>query len=371
MLVTGLGAAERELVRILGLGAPAALAVAAALTLLPTLFGGARGALAFAGASAATAACILVALVVIGLVGLGALPLPGQSEARTLQAVAEARERWGIRFPVHLTAWPAIDLLLRREALTAFAATFALAAALGLAAAPAAPLRRRATAASAALALILLPLLATAIAGYAIEAAGTRFIGASAARPPAALVETSALGLIQVCGQQPATADELRIACGIAPRDPAVLDWNRIAPTSAYLASGLPAALGFPATISLAADGLRLAMALAAGALGLWIAARAIGRGLLGRRRQAPGLASLRQGLIRVAALVMIGGAAWLVLLRVPLPPEAVYALPAAATLMAAGRIWSATRRPLPAPPVQPPAPRRRGSRGSVVGEPL
>jgi hypothetical protein len=369
VLVAGLGSAEREFARILGLTAPAALALAALLILLPTLLGGARGAMALAGASAAAAAVILAALTLIGLAWLGALPIPGQSEGRTLQAIAEVRERWGIRTPVHLTAWPPLDLLLRREALSAFAAAFATAAAIGLAAAPAAPLLRRATAGSAAVACLLLPLLTTAIAGYAIEAAGTRFVGAPAARPPAALVETAALGLVHVCGRQPATADELRLACGIAPRDPTVLDWGRLSPTTAYLESGLPAALGFPATISLAADGLRLAMALAAGALGLWIAARAIGRGLLGRRRQAAGLASLRQGLIRVAALAFIGGIGALIALRIPLPSEAAYALPAAAALLAAARLWSVRRARLPASPVPPPAPRRRASRDSALGE--
>ncbi len=369
VLVAGLGVAQQELARILGLSGPAALAMAALLILLPTLFGGARGAMTLAGASAVAAGVILVALAIIGLGWLGALPIPGQSEARTLQAVAEARERWQIRWPVHLTAWPGFDLLLRREALSAFATAFAAAAALGLAAAPAAPLRRRSTAATAAIALVLLPLLTTAIAGYAIEAAGTKFVGAPAARPPPALVESSALGLVGICGRQPSDADAMRAACGIGPRDPSTLDWSRLAPTPAFLRSGLPAALGFPATISLAVDGLRLAMALAAGALGLWIAARAIGRGLLGRRRQAAGLASLRQGLIRVAALAVVSNVGALLAMRLPLPPEAVLALPPAAALLAITRLWSATRKPVPAPPIPPPAPRRRAGRASTVGE--
>ncbi len=369
VLIAGIGASERELARILGFSDVTALAVAGLLILLPTLLGGARGAMALAGASAVAATILLIALVVIGLAWLGALPIPGQSEARTLQAVAEARERWGIRWPVHLNAWPAWDLLVRREAMLAFASAFATTAALGLAAAPAAPLRRRATALTAALALAILPLLTTAIAGYAIEAAGTRFIGTAAARPPAALVETSALGLVRVCGRQPTDADTLRTACGIGPRDPATLDWSRLAPTPAFLQSGLPAALGFPSTISLAADGLRLAMALATGALGLWIAARAIGRGMLGRRRQAAGLASLRQGLIRIAALVVIGGAAFLLARGIALPPETPFILPAAAAILTVAKLWSGTRKPLPAPPIPPPAPRRRAARASALGE--
>ncbi len=369
VLVAGLGIAQREIARILGLSDPAALALAALLILLPTLLGGARGAMALAGASAVAAGVILVALVIIGLAWLGALPIPGQSEVRTLQAVAEARERWQIRWPIHLTAWPGLDLLFRREALSAFAIAFTAAAALGLAAAPAAPLRRRSTAATATIALALLPLLTTAIAGYAIEAAGTKFVGAPAARPPAALVESAALGLVGICGRQPMDADAVRVACGIGPRDPSTLDWSRLTPSPAFLRSGFPAALGFPTTISLAADGLRLAMALAAGALGLWIAARAIGRGLLGRRRQAAGLASLRQGLIRVAALVVVGGVCALLALRLPLPPEAVLALPPAAALLAMAKLWAATRKPVAAPPIPPPAPRRRASSSSALGE--
>ncbi len=372
VLAAGLGAAMREIVRLLGLGEGMALAVAALLVLVPTLIGGALGALSLARASAVAAAMILVSLAVVGMAVLGALPLPGQSEARTLQAIAEARERWGIVSPVHLLSWPSTGMLFGREALAAFGAAFALTAALALASAPAAPLRRRATAATAGLALLLLPPLTTAVAGYAIEAAGTKFVGARAARPPATLVEASALGLVRVCGAQPQTAEALRTACGIAPRNPAALDWSQLAPSPAFLRGGLPAALGFPSTISLAADGLRLAMALATGALGLWIAARAIGRGLLGRRRQAAGLASLRQGLIRIAALAVMGGVSALVALRLALPPETIWVLPVAAAVLALARLLSTSEQPVPIAAEPPAPPRRRGRRGmaSAQGEP-
>ena len=363
ILALGMDAAQGEIRRILGFGEVAALAVAAAVVLMPTLLGGARGAHALAGAAASVAILILLSLLVIGMGGIGALPLPGQSEGTTLQAISEARERWGIAQPLHLAAWPSAASLFTQEATAAFGIAFATAAALGCAAAPAAQIHRHATMMSAALALAILPLLTTAIGGYAIEAAGTRFIGASAARPPTSLVEASTLGLVRVCGAFSTTPDAMRTACGVAPRDAATLDWSRITLEPAFLQSGLPAALGLPSTLSLSSGVLRLAFSLAAAALGLWIAARAIGRGLLGRRRQAAGLASLRQGLIRIAALAVTAGAATVLLKRLAIPSEAIHVLPVAAAALALVKLLSLRLQTAPeSTTTAPPSPVRRRS---------
>jgi len=376
LLVVALHAAQAEVARLFGLGDVAALAVAALLALTPTLLGGGRGAIAIAGAMATAATLAILLLVGLGLATLGPLPLPGQSESRTLDAIAEARGHWGIVSPLQPTAWPDPANLLERGALLAFGAAFATAAALSLAAAPAAPIRRRGVAASAAVALALWPVLTTAIAGYAVEAAAVRFVGAPAARPPPALVESSAFGLVRVCGVEADSAEGLRRACRVAPRDPTAIDRSWIELRPAFLRSGLPAALGLPSTLSLAASGLQLAIALAGAALGLWIVARAVGRGMLGRRRQAAGLASLRQGLIRLAALAASAAASAAVVFGFLPPRESVLVLAAAAAFIAAARFW-AMRQRAPGIPVAElveakPASRRRRADSShpAIGDP-
>jgi hypothetical protein len=333
-LYAALRTAAPEASRLLGLSGLAAALLVGALAALPLLVGGARAALALASGAAGTAAAILLCLAGAGLLFIGRLPLPGESEVQTLELIAEARRQWGVAAPVHLVAWPSLSLLGESAALRAFGIAFAAAAALGLAAAPALPLRRRSAAAGAALALVLLPLLTTAVAGYAVEAA-VRFVGAPASRPPAALLASSGLGLVTVCGATAGDAEALRTACGLAPRDPAQLGWQRLGLKPAFLDGGLAAALGAPATAALSANGWRLAMALAAAVLGLWIAGRAAGLLLMGRRRQSPGLASLRLGVVRVSTLLIAGAAAAALIEGMLLPAEAAALLGAGALVLA------------------------------------
>jgi len=345
--------AAREAARVFGLDPRAAMLLVAGAALAPSLLGGARSVLAFGSAAAVAAAAILVGLLLAGLLLLGPLPLPGQSDIATLQAVAEARARWGLPPPPYPLVWPAAAAFLDPEPLRAFGASLAVAAAVSLAVPPAVRTHRRSVAATAAAALTALPILTAAIAGYAVEAAATRFVGAPAARPPAALVEASALGLVKVCGASSGSGDVLRAACGVSPRDPMRLDWGQIAISNAYLDSGLAAALNLPSTASISAGGGRLALALAAASLGLWMAARALGRDILGRRRDAAGYASLRLGLVRLAAAGLAAVGVVGAETSAALPIWTPWALGGAALALAAIALRRAFRT-APTPPADP-----------------
>jgi hypothetical protein len=242
-----------------------------------------------------------------GILGLGSLPLPWFSETSTLAAIAEAKTRW-FQTPVHpvqLISWPSLPDVLTAGHRIWFFGSAAMAFSLALLLAPAIPLRRRRIVVPALSAVILLPLAMIATAGYAIETAGFQFIGSSVQRPPAGLLEAARNGFVTLCNAAPGTAEALRVACGASPREPMSLAWDQIRIAPSFLSGGLTAALAYPAALAFltrVAEPLVLLSGLVAG---FWIAARGLGLRVLAREKMAPGLASLRLGLVRLAGLLL------------------------------------------------------------------
>ncbi len=274
------------------------------LALLAVLAGGIRASVLQAAILVIGVFAALGLMLGIGLLYFGPLPLPGQSEATTLAAVAEARERWSVTSPLLLQQWPAWVTTLHGEGLKAFASSALIAAGTALALSPVLPLRRKSMMAVAGAGCIILPLAVIAIAGYAIEAAASTFIGASIARPSAAVVEATRLGLVAICGANPESAEALRLACGISPRDPAQLAWGQVGLTQAYIRTGLSAAIGFSTTVNLSAGIVTAAWHVSMVTVGLGLAAQGLGQFILARSYRAAGLASLRLGLVRLSALL-------------------------------------------------------------------
>jgi hypothetical protein len=151
-----------------------------------------------------------------------------------------------------------------------------------------------------------------AMAGYAVEAAGLQFVGASLQTPPPGLLEASRQGLAEFCGARPETLDQLRAACGLAPRAAGQLTLDRIRLTEPFLWTGAPVALGMPAALAAPARLGPVAFPSLAIATGVWLMAQGLGRGVFGRGRIAPGLASHRLGLMRLAAFAGATGLAGL-----------------------------------------------------------
>ncbi|MGL4636499.1 MAG: hypothetical protein ACRCWF_11000 [Beijerinckiaceae bacterium] len=249
-------------------------------------------------------------MLVAGLAGLGSLPLPGFSETSTLNAIAEAKLRWFQTsvHPVALVAWPSLSDVVSADNRIWFACSAALAFSLASLLAPAIPLRRRSIVVPALATGILLPLAMVATAGYAIEAAGFQFVGASVQRPPAGLLEASRNGFVTLCNAAPATADALRIACGVSPREVMSLGVDQISILPAFLTGGLPAALAYPAALVVLARVAEPLVVMSGFVAGFWIAARGLGLRVMARDKMAPGLTSLRLGLVRLAALLLTGG---------------------------------------------------------------
>jgi hypothetical protein len=305
LAMAALDQAQLEIVRLLSLTTGTSMALAAAIAMLAVLVGGLRAGLAQAALMALAAVMALVLMLGIGLVHLGALPLPGQSETATLTAIAEARGRWAITTPLQVLVWPDWSSVLQGEGLKHLAVAALIAAGIALAVSPGLPVRRRSLTGMAVAGTIILPLAVMAIAGYAIEAAAINFVGASITRPPVALVESARTGLVSVCGMNPATAEALRMACGVSPRDTVALDWGQIGLSQTYMRSGLSTAFGYPAAVSMTVGLLTLAWMISLATLGLAVAAKGLGLHILARKHQAAGLASLRLGLVRLAALLL------------------------------------------------------------------
>ncbi len=292
-----------ELLLLFRLAPTAAQALAVAIPLVAVLAGGMRTTLSLAFAASAMVIATLAILTGAGLWSIGNLPLPGQSEAGTLLGVAEVRRNWSVASPMHLIDWPAWSDIFSGQALHRFGFGCLLGAGVSLAVAPALPVGRRSSAGMAILGLLIVPLLIVSIGGFALEAAAVRFIGMPIVRPPANLVEASQLGLLTICGASPVDAGSLRIACGVGPREAAVFTWRRIAISPAFTHAGLGTALGFPPSLALATAGFRLFLGLAATTLGLMLFALGLGFYLLARNRTAAGLASIRLGSTRLAAM--------------------------------------------------------------------
>jgi hypothetical protein len=322
--------------------------------------------------SLAMAGCF--AIVATGLFGLGTLPLPFFSEGATLAAIAEAKARW-FATPVHpvlLTQWPALAAGFSQETAGLLFGSACISCFILLSVFPALPLQRRSVLVPALSTSIVLPLCLVAAGGYAIEAAGFQFVGASVQRPPAGLLEAARNGFVTVCNAAPLTVDALRAACGVSPRDVMLLDWQQVQINRSYLSGGLLSAMGYPVATAVLARMAEPLLLLAGLTVGFWIAARGLGLGILARDRMTPGLASLRLGFVRLAALllaaVMAIVVAWLALPTALLWPIAAIAagLGLAISFVPAQRQSPAVEQPKSAP-----APRRFGNKaaGSTLSE--
>lgn len=291
-----------ELVLLFRISPGSAMVAAVAIPLIAVLAGGMRSTLSLALAASAMVIATMVVLVGASLWNIGNLPLPGQADPATLLGLAEVRRNWSVVQPMHLLDWPAWSAVFSGSALQYFGLACLLATGLTLSLGPSLPVRRSSLAGAAMLGLLIVPLLIVSVGGVAIEAAAVRFVGAPIMRPPASLIEASQLGLLTICGASPADAESLRIACGVGPRDAAVLTWQQIALSPGFTHAGLGTALGFPPSLALATAGLRLFLGLAAMTVGLMLFSLGLGFYLLARNRTAAGLASIRLGSTRLVA---------------------------------------------------------------------
>jgi hypothetical protein len=375
MATVALDQAQLEIARLLSLNAGTSMALASGLALLAVLVGGLRASFMQAALLALATVIALGLMLVIGLVHLGALPLPGLSDATTLTAVAEARGRWVIKTPLQFLTWPDWSSVLRGDGLKSFALSSLIATGIALAVSPGLAIRRKSLTGLAMAGTIILPLAAMAVAGYAIEAAAINFVGASIARPPAALVESARLGLVSICGASPDSAEALRMACGVSPRDAVALAWSQISLAPAFIRSGLSAAFGYTAAVSMTIGILSLAWTMAIATIGLALAANGLGLHILARKYQAAGLASLRLGLVRLAALLLATAFTIPTAIHATVDGSAVLAgLASGCGLLLALGLWSALGKtesqPVSEPSATPPRSRRRKTEALPRGEP-
>jgi hypothetical protein len=279
-----------------------------AFPIIALLAGGLRAGITFAATLVLFALTGLVAMVGTGFVTLGDLPLPGWSETGTLSAIAEGRTRWEIETPLFFEQWPQFSQIFYGQALRNLALSAVVAAAVGYSLTPAIPVRRRSLTLVTVSVMCLMPLALVVIGGYAIEAAGLQFVGAAIVKPPASLLEAARLGMVTICGASPVTPETMRVACGVLPRDTAVLGWEQLKISQAFLRSGLPVALGYPTVMIVMGYCFTIAMALSCLTAGLWMIGKGFGQDILARHQDAPGLASFRLALTRLA-ICLAGGA--------------------------------------------------------------
>jgi hypothetical protein len=294
-----------------------ALFAVLALPLVALAAGGLRGLMALSAVLACMIAAALALTLWLGLAQLGAPPLPGFSQPETLVGIAGARTR----------LFPADTLPFLAEFIppggwrglifsTAFLGSALTAALIGRAVTPGIPLASGSTLAGAIIGQATLLLGLAAMAGYAVEAAGLQFVGASLQNPPPGLLEASRQGLAEYGGQRPGTLDALRAACGLAPRATGQLSITQIRLSEAFLWTGTPVALGAASALAAPARLGPLAFPMLAVVGGLWLMALGLGRSVFGRGRVAPGLASQRLALVRIAAALSavglgVGAAYW------------------------------------------------------------
>ena len=334
LALPALESTTQEAMRIFGLDASTAMLLILAPGVIAILLGGAQAGLALALSFCLVGVIAVAGLIILGLASLGPLPLPGQSELQTLQAITEARERWGVASPLHLTQWPRLDLALQVDALRWLILAALMTTGVLLSLTPAAPLQRRSFVVSSTLLIMLLPLAIIIIGGYAIEAAGIGFVGTQITRPPTGMVEAARLGLITICGASTDSAEAIRLACRLSPRDGAIFAWSQIGLTQAFVESGLPVAIGYNASISLFTGATKLIFSLVALTIGLWLAAQGLGRNLLARNRQAAGLASFRLGLTRLSLVLIAIAIGSLQIMHGALPRDGIVALVSAGALL-------------------------------------
>ncbi len=280
------------------------------LPALAVVSGGLRASLVLILGIASLAIAGYGVLLATGLISLGALPLPLFSEANTLAAIVDAKARWFFApvHPVVLTQWPGLSSAFSEATAIPLLGSAAISCFVMLTLSPALPLRRRSIVLPAVASGIILPLCMVAAGGYAIEAAGLQFVGASVQRPPSGLLEASRNGFVTLCNAAPLTVDALRAACGVSPRDAMLLDWQQVQINRSFLSGGSLAAMGYPVAPGVLARAAESLLLLAGLTTVFWIAARGLGLGVLARDRMAPGLASLRLGFVRLAALLLAAG---------------------------------------------------------------
>jgi hypothetical protein len=182
---------------------------------------------------------------------------------------------------------------------------------------PALQVRRHRAAATGALTALLLPVALMACAGFAIEAAVVQLVGASPHRPPQGLLDAAAQGLVTVCNASPASADDIRAACKIQPRDVVQMNWDQFTIANAFIPGGFIAAVGGPTALGIITLLITGSMSFGVLVAGLWLVARGAMLAGVARGLDAPGLASFRLGLTRLSA----GIACILLMLGLTFPP--------------------------------------------------
>jgi hypothetical protein len=288
---------------------PAVVLVFPVITLLS---GGLRAGLTLTAAFALFAIAGLSAMVGTGLATLGDLPLPGFSEANTITTILETRVRLGIESPLFFDQWPRFSQIFDGEALRNLMLSAVVAAALASCLTPAIPVRRRSLTLATVGVVAVLPIAIVAVGGYAIEAAALQFFGSTVVKPPQGLLESARLGMVTICGGSPVTAEAMRVACGVLPRDASVLGLEQLKISQEFLRSGLPIAQGYPTVVNALGYCVRLALVFSSLTVGLWMVGKGLGQDILARHHTAPGLASFRLALTRLA--VCIAGGELLVL---------------------------------------------------------
>ncbi len=305
MAMAALPAARDAILLLTGWTPLMALLAATAAPVMAVAVGGLRGLLTLAGALAVLMAAGLALTFWFGLAQLGAPPLPGLSQADVLLAIASARTRLFATDTLPFVAsWLPPEGVTGLVVSGAFLAGALLSALIGRAATPGLPLHRPSALLSAVAAQALMLVGLAAMAGYAVEAAGLQFVGASLQTPPPGLLEASRQGLAEFCGSRPETLEQLRAACGLAPRAQGQLELARIRLSEPFLWTGVPVAFGAPAALAAPARLGPVAFPMLGVAAGFWLVALGLGRCVLGRGRIAPGLASHRLALVRLAAII-------------------------------------------------------------------
>ncbi len=324
MAAQALPAARDAAMLVTGWGAVASLFLVMLFPLAAVLTGGLRGLLALAAAFALALAASLALTLAIGLAQIGAPPLPGLAPDDTLLAIAGVRTQlFRADTLPFIVSWRPIDGWASAVFSSWFLGAAAVSALLARAVHPALPVGRAPAVAGAIAGQSIVLLGLAAMAGYAVEAAGLQFIGSSLALPPSGLLEASRQGLAEVCGARPATPDELRVACGLAPRAQAQLALGQLALSEAFLWTGVPVAFGYPSALAAPARLGPVIFPALAVTMGLWLAAQGLGRGVFGRGRIAPGLASHRLGLLRLAAIAAVVALVVAMAAGTALPPGA------------------------------------------------
>jgi hypothetical protein len=305
LALAALPTARDSVTKLADLSPTAALSLVVLAPVAAIATGGMRGLLALAAVLSLFLAAALAATLWLGLVQLGGLPLPGFTPQDTLLAIASARTRLfqsdALPFVV---AWMPPDGFVGIVFSLPFVVAAAVSALIARALSPGVPVSLGATLAAAAAGQALMLLGLAAMAGYAVEAAGLQFVGASLQKPPPGLLEASRQGLAEFCGARPTNLDELRAACGLAPRAQGQLVLERVRLMEPFLWTGTPVAFGLPSALATPARLGPLVFPSLAVAAGIWLMAQGLGRGVFGRGRIAPGLASHRLGLVRLAAFV-------------------------------------------------------------------